>query len=81
MCAQVLESGVIPGGTVMNGQVSGSTVQFDFGSTAWHHIGTVTLEDPDPLFDSMRGTLTATITLPVHGAVTVSGHWEARRFR
>ena len=60
-------------GSVVNGSVSGNTVNFDLDTQDFHHTGTLS-------GNSMSGTATWTFDLgaPV-GEVTLSGNWSASK--
>jgi len=60
-------------GSVVNGSVSGNTVNFDLDTQDFHHTGTLN-------GNSMSGTATWTFDLgaPV-GEVTLSGNWSASK--
>jgi len=65
-------SGTLPAGSVANGTVSGTTVNFDLASPAWHNTATY---HADPNLPYMTGTLTVQLNLPGVGLVTESGDW------
>lgn len=65
------DGGNFGGRIVVNGEVDGTSVEFDFDSADWHHTGQIS-------GNSMSGQATAILELST-GSVVLRGGWSAAR--
>ena len=69
--AGITDGGIFGDRIVVNGELSGGDVEFDFDGPDWHHTGTIT-------GSSMSGTAIAILEIS-SGSVVLRGNWSAAR--